>query len=68
MYMNGSNTDIFKKNSVSSNTHPYETAAQPVFIIAKATYQMNSVSGGRERRRLWRIEEISSINSDHGLS
>ncbi len=48
-YMNGSNTGIFKKNSVCSHM---KTAAQPV----SATYQMNSVSGGRERQSLWQIE------------
>ncbi len=44
-----------------------KTTVQPVFIIAKATNHMDSVSGGRERRSLWRIEEISNINSDRGL-
>ncbi len=44
-----------------------KTKAQPVFIIAKATNHMDSVSGGWERWILWQIEEISQINSDHGL-
>ncbi len=42
-----------------------KTKAQPVFIIAKATNHMDSVSGGGWI--LWQIEEISQINSDHGL-
>ncbi len=65
--MSGGNTGVFKKNSVSSTTHPHENSGATGVYIAKATYS-NSVSGGRERRRLWRIEEISSLNSDHGLS
>ncbi len=53
-YMNGGNTGVFKKNIVryaALHTH-IKTAAQPV----SATYQMNSVSGGQERRSLWLIE------------
>ncbi len=42
-YMNGGNTGVFKKNSVRSSTHPHENSV----YIEKATYQMNSVSGGR---------------------
>ncbi len=55
-YMNGGNTGIFKKNSVCSSTHPHENSSATSVYIEKATYQMNSVSGGRERRSLWLIE------------
>ncbi len=55
-YMNGSNTGIFKKNSVCSSTHPHGNSGATSVYIEKATYQMNSVSGGRERRSLWLIE------------
>ncbi len=48
-YMNGDNTGIFKKNSISSSTHPHETSGTTSVYVEKATYQMNSVSGGRER-------------------
>ncbi len=67
-YMNGGNTGVFKKNSVSSTTHPHENSGATGVYIAKATYQMNPVSGGWERRSLWRREELSSINSAHSLS
>ncbi len=50
-YMNGDNTDLFKKNSVCSSTHPHENNATSIYI-EKAIYQMNSISGVRERRRL----------------
>ncbi len=53
---NGHNTGIFKKNSVCSSTHPHENSGATSVYIEKATYQMNSVSGGRERRSLWLIE------------
>ncbi len=55
-YMNGGNTGVFKKNSVSSSTHPHETSRTTSVYIEKATYQMNSVSGGRERWSLWLVE------------
>ncbi len=51
-YMNGGNTGVFKKNSVCSSTHPHENSGTTSVYIKKATYQMNSVSGGRERRSL----------------
>ncbi len=54
-YMNGGNTGVFKKNSVCSSTHPLENSGATSVYIEKATYQMNSVSGGRERRSLWLI-------------
>ncbi len=54
-YLNGGDTGIFKKNSVCSSTHPHENSTTSVYI-EKATYQMNSVSGGRERWSLWLIE------------
>ncbi len=65
--MNGGNRGVFKNNFVQHYTH-MKTEAQPVFIIAKATYHMNSMNGGRELRSLWWLEEISSINSDHSLT
>ncbi len=46
-YMNGGNTGVFKKNSVCSSTHPHENSSTTSVYIEKATYQMNSVSGGR---------------------
>ncbi len=46
-YMNGGNTGIFKKNSVCSSTHPHENSGATSVYIEKATYQINSVSGGR---------------------
>ncbi len=55
-YMNGGNTGVFKKNSVFSSTHPHENSSATSVYLEKATYQMNSVSGGRERRSLWLIE------------
>ncbi len=55
-YMNGGNTGIFKKNGVCSFTHPHENSGATSVHIEKATYQMNSVSGGREHRSLWLIE------------
>ncbi len=55
-YMNGGNAGVFKKNSVCSSTHPHENSSTTSVYIEKATYQMNSVSGGRERRSLWLIE------------
>ncbi len=55
-YMNGDNTGVFKKNSVCSSTHPHENSGATSVYIEKATYQMNSVSGGRERQSLWLIE------------
>ncbi len=54
-YMNGGNTGIFKKNSVCSSTHPHENSGATSVYIEKATYQINSVRGGRERRSLWLI-------------
>ncbi len=54
-YMNGGNTGLFKKNSVCSSTHPHENSGATGVYIEKATYQMSSVSGGRERRSLWLI-------------
>ncbi len=48
-YMNGSNRGIFKKNSVCSSTHPHENSSATSVYIEKEIYQMNSVSGGRER-------------------
>ncbi len=51
-YMNGSNTGVFKKNSVCSSTHPHENSGATGVYIETATYQMNSVSGGQERRSL----------------
>ncbi len=51
-YMNGSNTGVFKKNSVYSSTHPHENSSATSVYIEKATYQMNSVSRGRS---LWLI-------------
>lgn len=47
---------IFKKNSVCSSTYPYENSGATSVYIEKATYQINSVSGGWERRSLWLIE------------
>ncbi len=47
-YMNGGNTGVFKKNSICSFTHPHENNGTSSVYIEKATYQMNSVSGGRE--------------------
>ncbi len=41
-YMNG-NTGVFRKNGVSSTTHHMKSGA--TVYLAKATYQMNSVSG-----------------------
>ncbi len=55
-YMNGGNTGIFKKNSVCSSTHSHENRGTTSVYIEKATYQMNSVSGGWERWSLWLIE------------
>ncbi len=55
-YMNGGNTGVFKENSVCSSTHPHENSSATSVYIEKATYQMNFVSGGRERRSLWLIE------------
>ncbi len=55
-YMNGGNTGIFKKNSVYSSTHPHENSGATSVYIAEATYQINPVSGGRERRSLRLIE------------
>ncbi len=55
-YMNGGNTGVFKKNSVCSSTHPHENSSATGVYIEKATYQMNSVSRGRECRSLWLIE------------
>ncbi len=45
-YMNGSNTGVFKKNSVCSSTHPHENSVVTSVYIEKTTYQMNSVSAG----------------------
>ncbi len=55
-YMNGGNTGVFKKNSVCSSTHPHENSGANRVYIEKATYQMNSMSGGWERWSLWLIE------------
>ncbi len=55
-YMNGGNTGVFKKNSVCSSTHPDENSSTTSVYIEKATYQINSVSKGQERRSLWLIE------------
>ncbi len=55
-YMNGGNNGIFKKNSVCSSTHPHENSGATSVYIEKATYQMNSVSRGKERQSLWLIE------------
>ncbi len=54
--MNSGNTGVFKKNSVCSSTHPHENSGTTSVYIEKATYQMNSVSRGRERRSLRLIE------------
>ncbi len=51
-YMNGGNTGIFKKNSLCSSTQPHENSGATSVYTEKATYPMNSMSGGRERRRL----------------
>ncbi len=67
-YMNGGNTGVFKKNSVCSSTDPHENSSTTSVYIEKATYQMNSVSGGQERQGLWMIESFSSINSAHSSS
>ncbi len=56
-YMNSGNTGVFKKNCVCSSTQPQENSGTTSVYIEKATYQMNSVSGGREHRRLWLIEK-----------
>ncbi len=55
-YMNGGNTGVFKRNGVCSSTHPHENSGTTSVYIEKATYRMNSVSGGQERRRLWLME------------
>ncbi len=55
-YMNGGNTGVFKKNSVCSSTHPHENSGTTSVYLEKATYQVNSVSGGREHWSLWLIE------------
>ncbi len=55
-YMNGDNTDLFKKNSVCSSTHPHQNSGAASVYIEKAIYQMNSISGGQERQSLWLIE------------
>ncbi len=53
-YMNSGNTGVFKKNSEcsSTHTHTHENSGTTSVCIEKATYQMNSVSGGRERQSL----------------
>ncbi len=45
-YMNGGNTSVFNKISVSSSTHPHENSSTTSVYIEKATYQMNSVNAG----------------------
>ncbi len=55
-YMNGGNTGVFKKNSVCSSTHPHENSGITSVYIEKTTYQMNSVSRGRECQSLWLTE------------
>ncbi len=48
-YMNGGNTGVFKKNSVCRSKHPHENNGATSVYIEKATYQINSISGGQER-------------------
>ncbi len=51
-YMNGGNPAYLRRIVYAALHTHMKTAAQPVSV----TYQMNSVSGGRERRSLWLIE------------
>ncbi len=55
-YMNGGSTAVFKKNGVCSSTHSHENSGTTSVYMEKATYQINYVSGGRERWSLWLIE------------
>ena len=66
--MNGDNSGVFMQNSESSTTHPHENSGATGVYHSKGnvSYEFHERRTGAPE--FIRLEKISIINSDHGLS